>query len=95
MNQANNFCDKMSIKHQVANLKNLTEKGNDLFHNYLPNHACQTQIYKVLVTTTSSQKSHEKSIALSTITTNYLFWWPIKIFPNLTGETVTLLMIDQ
>ena len=51
MNQANNFCDKMSIKHQVANLKNLTEKGNDLFHNYLPNHACQTQICKVLVMT--------------------------------------------
>ena len=50
MNQANNFCDKMSIKHQVANLKNLTEKRNDPFHN-LPNHACQTQIYKVLVMT--------------------------------------------
>ena len=51
MNQANNFCDKMSIKHQVANLKNLTEKGHDLFHNYFPNQACQTQIYKVLVMT--------------------------------------------
>ena len=51
MNQANNFCDKMSIKHQVVNLKNLTEKGNDLFHKYLLNHACQTQIYKVLVMT--------------------------------------------
>ena len=51
MNQANNFCDKMSIKHQVANLKNLTEKGNDLFHNYLPNHTFQTQICKVLVMT--------------------------------------------
>ena len=51
MNQANKFCDKMSKKHQVANLKSLTEKGNDLFHNYLPNHACQTQIYKVLVMT--------------------------------------------
>ena len=51
MNQANNFCDKMSIKHQVANLKNLSEKGNDLFYDYLPNHACQTQIYKVLVMT--------------------------------------------
>ena len=51
MKQANNFCDKMPIKHQVANLKNLTEKGNDLFHNHLRNHACQTQIYKVLVMT--------------------------------------------
>ena len=51
MNQANNFCDKMSIKHQVVNLKNLTEKGNDLFHYHLPNHACQTQICKVLVMT--------------------------------------------
>ena len=51
MNQANNFCDKMSIKHQVANLKNLKQKGNNLFHDYLPNHACQTQIYKVLVMT--------------------------------------------
>ena len=49
MNQANNFCHKMSIKHQVANLKDLAEKVNDLFHNYLPKHACQTQIYKVLV----------------------------------------------
>ena len=51
MNQANNFCDKMSIKHQVVTLKSLTEKGNDLFNNYLPNHACQTQISKVLVMT--------------------------------------------
>ena len=51
MNQANIFCDKMSIKNQVANLQNLTVKGNYLFHNYLPNHACQTQIYKVLVMT--------------------------------------------
>ena len=51
MNQANNLCDKMSIKHQVANLKNLREKGNDLFHNSLPNHACETQIYRVLVMT--------------------------------------------
>ena len=85
----------MSIKHQVSNLKNLTEKGNDLFHNYLPNHACQTQIYKVLVTTTSSQKSHEKSIALSRITTNLAFQRQIQNFPNLTGETVTLLMIHQ
>ena len=51
MNQANNFCDKMSIKHQVANLKNLTEKGNDLFHNYLQNHACQIQIDKFLFMT--------------------------------------------
>ena len=85
----------MSIKHQVSNFKNLTEKGNDLFHNYLPNDACQTQTYKVLVTKTSSQKSHEKSTALSTITTNCLLWWSIKVFPNLTGETVTLLMIDQ
>ena len=51
MSQANYFCHKIPTKHQEANLKNLTEKGNDLFHNYLPNHACQTQIYKVLVMT--------------------------------------------
>ena len=51
MNQGNNFRDKMSIKHQVANLRNLTEKRNDLFHNYLPNHACQIQMHKVLVMT--------------------------------------------
>ena len=49
MNQANHFCDEMSIKHPVANLKNLTEKGNDLIRNYFPNHACQIQIHKVLV----------------------------------------------
>ena len=51
MNQANNFCDTMSVKHQVANLKDLAEKGNNLFHNYLLNHACQTQINKALVMT--------------------------------------------
>ena len=50
MEQANNFCDRIPIKHQVANLKNFTEKGNDLFYNYLPNHACQ-QIHKALVMT--------------------------------------------
>ena len=51
MNQANNSCDKMPIKHQDANLENLTEKGNDLFDNHLPNHAGQIQIHKGLVMT--------------------------------------------
>ena len=49
MNQANNFCDEIPIKHMVANLKTLTEKGNFLFHNYLPNNACQIQMHEVLV----------------------------------------------
>ena len=51
MNQTNHICDKIPIKHEVVNLKNLTEKENDLFHNYLPNHACQIQIHKGLVMT--------------------------------------------
>ena len=95
MNQANNFCDKMSIKHQVANLKNLTEEGYDLFVIICQIMPVKHKDVKFQLWQLYHLSSNETSIALSIITKNYLFWPPIQNFPNLMGETVTLLMMDQ
>ena len=46
MSQTNNFCDKIPTKHQVANLKNLTENEMTFFIII-----CHIQIHKVLVIT--------------------------------------------
>ena len=50
MKQTNTyFCDKVATKYHLANLKTLEEKDDGLFHYYLPNHACQIKVHKVLI----------------------------------------------
>ena len=95
MNQANNFCDKMSIKHQVANQKTSQKKEMTFFIIICQIMPVNHKYIKFQLLQLYHLSSNETSIALSTISTNYLFWRPIQNFPNLADESVTLLMIDQ
>ena len=53
-------------KYHLENLKNLEEKENGLFHNYLPNHVCQIKVHKVLIMDRTALQLHQQwNIALS------------------------------